>query len=470
MPDSRDVSRLMAEAAVAPNGQETRRLVGEAENLRTELATQASRDREVDLSNAIVMDHLTPVRVHEHHTAATDWLGEIDTAPDAGQMQNDILAQASLWYGKTASMIKERPDEFEQQAWGQARKLAGAYGSLAQQAEDLFLGHIGGMHEREVRTGTITLVADDMPTAGGQPGPDGTFPTGAYPTALDGEATSSERAPQIEALEGNGANNNSGSDVVPVNDPGLGQSDPTAEQINKGASMQSAPCPACGGHGRVAVRRSATQKEGFSGLPQLDQVVDPSDTQVQQTPYPAQVAFPWLMNPGNVEQAINETEQQLAEREQRKGASRKAVEKQAQAAAAAAYRQVLAAGYDDSGWAGDMGAGGYSPGQQDFNPQPSSNLGQPDPVYGQGGDQGNRPMKPYGADEATDETNQPAQWAPGQPTQMDLGGQVNSTQAPAGPGFPNPPINGKQSSVDPEIAKAERFIAQRKALLAQQNR
>lgn len=469
MPERRDAARLMAEAAQAGGGQETRRLVEEAEALRTEAVRKTAAEREVDLANAVIAEHLTPVRVHEHHTAATDWLGDIDTAPSAADMQTSICAQATLWYGKTAAMIKEHTDELEQQAIGQARKHAGAYGSLAGDAEQLFLTQIAHLHKREVDSGAVKLAANQ---AEGTPGPNGTFPTGNYQTALDGPATSSERSPQIQALENDGANNNSGSDVVPVNDPGLGQSDPTAEQINKGASMQSAPCPTCGGHGRVAVRRApANRREAYSGLPQIDQVIDPSDTHVEQTPFPGEVAWPWQMNPGAVDQAIAENEQQLAEREQRKGAALNVAKNQAAEKARRAYLAAMhEAGYDASGWAGDMGAGGYGPGEQDFNPQPSTNLGQPDPVYGQGGDQGNRQLKPYGADEADDETNKPAMWVPGQPAQNDLGGQVQSTQAPQGPAFPNPPINNghKQSSADPEIAKAQAFIAQRQAFLRQQ--
>lgn len=468
MPDSRDVHRLLREAASAPTLQETGDKIAAADHLQSQLRAEAAKESEYDFAQALVAEHMTPSPVFSHHTAATDWLAEVATAPDTKEMENSITAQATLWYTRTASVIKEHPDEFAQQAVGQARKHAGTFGELAVDAENLFMQHVAGLHEREVRSGAIKLAAE----VAGRPGPDGTFPTGSYPTAVDGPATSSERAPAIQALENNGSGSG-GSDVVPVNDPGLGQTNPAAgvqaqENMSKGASVNSVPCPACSGRGRVAAR----QVEGFSGLDQVDQVVDPSDTQVRQTAYPAEVAFPWLMNPGNVDQAIAETEKQLAEREQRKGAALKAAQTQAAQHAQQAYLAAMRqAGYDASGWAGDMGAGGFGPGQQDGGNPPSTNLGQPDPVYGQGGDQGDRPLLPYGADEANDETNQPSAWAPGQPTQMDLGGQVNSTQAPQGPAFPNPPINGKQSSVDPEIAKAMAFIKQRQALLnAQQGR
>lgn len=234
--------------------------------------------------------------------------------------------------------------------------------------------------------------------------------------------------------------------------------------------MQHAQCPTCGGHGRVAVRRAPQNpKEAYSGLPQIQQVVDPSDTKVQETPLPAEVAFPWVMNPADIQKAIAQTEQQVAERNAKSPlASQASVKERAQKAAEAAYRQVMAGGYDDSGWAGDMGAQGWQPGQQDGGNPPSSNLGQPDPVYGYGGDQPDRAVKPYGAMEADDVTNIGVHWQPGQPTQMDLGGRQMSTDAPntyqVGPNAGQ----NKQSSLDPEIAKAQAFIAQRQAWIQSQ--
>lgn len=227
--------------------------------------------------------------------------------------------------------------------------------------------------------------------------------------------------------------------------------------------MQHAQCPTCGGHGRVAVRRAPQNpKEAFSGLPQIQQVVDPSDTQAQQTPLPAEVAFPWVMNPADIQKAISQTEQQVAERNAK---SPLASQASRQKAAEAAYRRIMAGGYDDSGWAGDMGAQGWQPGQQDGGNPPSSNLGQPDPVYGYGGDQPDRAVKPYGAMEADDYTNNPGQnWQPGQPTQMDLGGRQQSTDAPNSYQV-GPNAGQKAASADAEIAKAQAFIAQRTAWL-----
>lgn len=205
------------------------------------------------------------------------------------------------------------------------------------------------------------------------------------------------------------------------------------------ACPSCAGCKTCAGSHRVAVRRTA-----YSGLPQVDQIANADDSPGA-TPLPPDVMFPWEMQPGNVDKAIQTTEQQLAERDKM----------QQGGMGAAAKRRT--AGQDDSGWLGDMGAGGTGPGEQDGgNPAPYDSLGYSDPVYGQGGDNGNQPLKPYGQDEADDFTNNPGQnWQPGQPTQADVGGRGVSTM-------------GAREANDPELQRALAFVRQRRARLAQQ--
>jgi uncharacterized Zn finger protein (UPF0148 family) len=565
-PQSSDVARLLAEASRADTHTERQRLMGEAEEARTQIAAAHQATRDVDLASAVVADRLTPVRVHEHHTAATDWLGGIETtaAPDA---EREMVAQGSVWYAKLADIVKQHPDELAQQAYGMGRRLAGRYGSGADAAERAFLDHVGMLHARDVHQGLITLVAaSGVPQVGDAGNPEqGLGLEGEQVTmGLPAELTSSERAPAIQTLENN-TTGGVGSDPgqLPQGNPDEGNGDegdrqddalratssrrtadsywrdkneqplqvdpsnPSAawnrwgnsphwtdhqegfehgymtedrhrehdrtggpnqayhEGYDLGAhhyrqdlprphdlsafsrdlgktifgsnhserntSMQTATCPACAGHGRVAVRTQAA-----SGIDQIDQIVDAKDNP-SATPYPTEVAFPWEM-PGDSSQAIQETEQQLAEREQRKGASRKqAAERAAHEAAQRAYRTVMA-GQDDSGWAGDNGAQGVGPGQQDGgNPGNTypGNIADPDPVYGFGGDNGNQPLKPYGADEADDYTNNPGMnYQPGQPLQNDLGGRVNQVGA-----------SRRRSDDDPQIQQALAFARQRRALL-----
>lgn len=502
-----DVQRLLHAAAKAPTQQEAERLVGEAETLRSGLVAQAAAAREVDLANAVVQDHLTPTRVHERHTAATDWIAGLDTSGGAN-VDQEMTAQASLWYSKAAG-IRPWPEEFQEQAKGQARKLAGAFGEQAAAAQEAFLSHTAALYERELRAGLFTQAESGLPQVGepGNPVSGGTVgPPGA--SGLPGEATSSERAPIMQAMENNTSSgihdalmpdnnaeaHNGGQRAASLhrvaNDDaefmdGMsrdelrrslarierdhGEDHPLAQSIRdhltvrdllgtpqrpfvgskeRNPSMQTAPCPSCGGHGRVAVRTQAA-----SGLDQVQQIVDPHDAP-STTPLNPDVAFPWEMAPDS-SATIQEAEKQVGEREQLKGAS---LETKAQRAARTAYMQVMA-GQDDSGWLGDMGAGGVGPGEQDGgNPGPGSNLGQPDRVYGFGGDQGDRAIKPYGADEANDVTNNPGMgYQPGQPTQYDQGGRGMTTGA-------------SRIDDDPQLQQALAYARQRRAFLENQAR
>ena len=592
MPETRNVAQLLAEAAKASTPEQRDELVARAELLKKH-ARDAVQSPDIDLARAIIEDRLTPVRVHEHHTAATNWIAEMPTAMDTQKVAHEMTAQASVWFDRLPEVVKSYPDEFAEQARGAARHLAGAFGEQADLAEDTFLRTASSLHEQAVHAGQVTLAS--APQVGEQGMPTATMPAGMNTDGwLPGDVTSSNRAPQMGELAQN-ATSTGATDVTPVNDPGLGQSYNTADVANgdvgtrrvhptakpgldslgaqhtavseedlqvfpkcakcgqpvtavemrrngnnepehgvcptrnqssnlvtsskEGNTMTgaaahdqavqqgaqhtaTATCPTCG-IGAVAVRQQqpmgigeAMRRLAVSGLDQIDQVVDPHDNGPKPTPLPQQVAWPLEEDPqGQVQQNVQQAEQQIAEREQRKGAARKArVEELARTAAQNAYNatrnqgmaqldpsgtfdpqrkharlHALAvqagnrayalvkkrAGQDDSGWAGDMGAGGVGPGQQDGgNPMPPSNLGEPDPVYGYGGDQGDRPLKPYGADEADDETNNPGMWAPGQPTQYDLGGRQESTGAGGpgdAPGFPNPPIttppnNGRKAS------------------------
>lgn len=496
-----DATRLLREAAKAPTLAEQQRLIGESERVRTARLAQAERDRGLDLANAVVADTLTPVRVHEMHTAATDWIGELSTTASATEVESEMVAQASLWYSKTAA-IRPFLSEWEEQAKGMARRLAGAFGEKASHAENAFLTHAATVYNRELKAGLFALAADGdgdaddtgagmgsdtgagqndndsddnvghtaasgLPQVGdpGAPVVGGTVGPPAV-TGLDGELTSSERAPQLQLLEQNSGGGGGGDwpspivapqhDVDAVNGDSGTESDHAQNNTTfanrrgprKEQNMQTAACPSCRGRGRVAVRRQAA-----SGLPQIEETVDANNQVHPENPTltsgsPLElVAFPWEMNDTAKADSIAQAEQQIAERQKMVG-SRRA---RAEMVARQAYRRVMA-GQDDTGWIGDMGAAGNTPGEQDGgNPPPYDNLGMPDPVYGEGGDNGNQPLKPYGADEANDITNNPGTWQLGQPTQMDQGGRGMSTMS---------------RKEDPEIAKALAFVRQRRAYLA----
>lgn len=447
MPNSQDAARLLREAAQAPTLAEQRRLIGEHEQARQHLRAEAQAQRELDWSNTLLADRRESVPVFSHVTAASDWLAELDTSvTDHTAMAHMITAEAALWYGKVSPEVKADAAEFGQHVAGVAAVVAGGFGEQAENAYQDFVAQANELRARDVRTGSIKEAASGLPQVSEPANPaDMSNPNAAgnYDAALPLEATTSERAPQIQELEANGGAGAS-QDVVPVNDPALGQSDPSADLANGDAGTQR------DGSNMNNSQRSASRHEAYSGLPQVQQVENNSDTAVEPTPLPPEVAFPitWEIGGANVDRTIAETRNQLAERDSRRGASRRA-----KIAAQRAYAQAMKeAGFqDDSGWAGDMGAGGY----QEVPPgAPGHNLGMPDPVYGEGGDNGNQPLKPYGADEADDLTNNPGTWAPGADTHADLGGRQMTT--------------GARHAEDPEIQRALKFIAVREQWLDRQ--
>lgn len=646
VPTPADVQRLLHAASQATTLDEQQRFVGEANALQQQLVAVHQAGRDVDLANAVISDHLTPVRVHEHHTAATDWIATLDTTGGAG-VEHEMVAQASLWYQKVAA-IKPWPEEFHEQARGQAHRLAGAFGEQAPAAEEAFLSHTARLYQGELDAGIVTVAdtgsagqatqnglpledtsserapmiqamdhqepgihdalgpndaeadnagagaktADRADTAwppetswqqhdqadqrsglgpkptldqhhqlGYQHGAEGVTPDGTYnpyetregtPEVAYGRGYSKGATDRLmntrrnhrnvryegtlhaaQDLTGSpfsqelgrmvfGPHDDSGlqdwSDRSPIlNDNGRHLYQVTTHHVGpdgskvkdthemrshrpdahddveqaafedhsskwgvhpndvhvapamrmdrngpvgrgtqiytgsrKEASMQhTATCPSCGGQGRVAV-----QVQAASGLPQIQEVVDNNNQAHSEQAPNWDVAFPWEMQPGGNQSVIQEAESQIADREKLKGASRKAYATQV-------YRQIMA-GQDDSGWLGDMGAGGVGPGEQDGgNAMPYSNLGQPDPVYGYGGDQGDKQNKPYGAAEANDETNNPGMnWQPGQPSQYDQGARPNVVGQPT----------ASLIDQDPELQRALAYARQRRSYLESQYR
>jgi hypothetical protein len=460
-PELAEVTRLLQEAARTDDPDESARLIAQADEKRLVINAGLRQANEVDLARATVEERLTPVRVHEHHTAATDWLGDIVTEAQT-DVERAMIAEGSVWYASRSQAVRQHPDELAQQALGKAARLAGRYGEQSEVAEKAFLDHVGALHAKEVNAGLIAVAAAETREPYEMAG------TGTEGQGLPGEMTSSERAPAMRDV----MNNSSGGSVsdhgwpdpleLPQADVDAANGDSGAQRVashitheGRNASMANttAQCPACGGHGRVAVR-----VQGASGLDQIDQTIDPNGNP-KPTPYPEEQAFPWEM-PGDSGQAIAETEQQLSQREQLRGASRqqRAVAAAKQAAEQAYLRAM--AGQDDSGWMGDMGAGGNRPGMQDGGnpgaPYPG-NLIDPDPVYGQGGDNGDQPLKPYGADEANDVTNNPGMgYQPGQPLQYDQAGRPNQVGQPT----------ASRADQDPEIQRAYRFIRARREQLS----
>lgn len=171
-------------------------------------AAALNADRELDLGAQIVAQRLTPVPLHEHHTAATDWLAEApeDSGPD---YRTAMIAEASSWYSRLDQAVRADTEELAAQARGRARTLASAYPAQAQ-AEREFLQMVGYMH-RQGASGLpqIDQITDPNNQPAQTPYPAEVFPTfGEEQDPFNGVETnnhasgiSSQQAPLLQQVQ-----------------------------------------------------------------------------------------------------------------------------------------------------------------------------------------------------------------------------------------------------------------------------
>lgn len=131
-------SDLVRAITAATDGQQVARAVAALDAFERERADRASAEREVDLGARIASARLTPVALHEHHTAATDWLSDYEP-PAPADYRVQMIAQASAWYRSLDPGVRADAGEFSEQARGRARVLASSYGSRAPLAQVEFL-------------------------------------------------------------------------------------------------------------------------------------------------------------------------------------------------------------------------------------------------------------------------------------------------------------------------------------------
>lgn len=194
---------LLAEIAAAPTLREQSTLVAELDALRASKTARVQADRDLDLAGAVVQESLTPVLTHSFHTASTDWLSEADIpSVDA----NRVHAEASLWFGKTSSMVKADEEEFTEQASGVARRLASQFGEGAPEAQRLFMDYVAFLLRREAASGLpqIQQTHDGKDNPSTTPLPTETFDTFQDPIApmnqgVD-EMQSTENAPLLNEI------------------------------------------------------------------------------------------------------------------------------------------------------------------------------------------------------------------------------------------------------------------------------
>jgi hypothetical protein len=202
--------------------EEQRRLAGDLEQLRAEATAEAQSDRDIELADSIVLDHLTPVLVHGFHSAATDWLGEDTeyTTADLHEVGQSMRAEASLWYRTVTDGVKANRSELREQAKGVARRLGSQYGEIADQASSIFLEYIGQLVTAEgTDMGNIPSAAGDNTNPNSTPWDEEATAEGIE-APIDGQAPPAADAP--EAPEGSG---------LPAGDapPAAAASSPSAE-------------------------------------------------------------------------------------------------------------------------------------------------------------------------------------------------------------------------------------------------
>ena len=167
-----------------------------------------AQSRETDLSATAVRATLGPVPLHEHHTAATDWLGEYDAPSD---YRTAMIVEASTWYRSIPPGLEQDPEEFREQALGRAYTAASAYGDCALAARREFmtyLGYLTGQGASGLPQIQQTVDPHDNPAA--TPLPQEPFETFAPPqndfnagveSPAQQSQISSEQAPMIQQLQ-----------------------------------------------------------------------------------------------------------------------------------------------------------------------------------------------------------------------------------------------------------------------------
>lgn len=142
-----DRSALVRAIHAAGDGPALARAVAALDDHDRARTAALQADRETDLGATLAAQRLTPVPLHEHHTAATDWLLDAGADPGGGlEFRMAMIAEASTWYGGLDRAVREDREELAAQARGRARTLASAWAGRAPQAEQEFLRMVGYMH------------------------------------------------------------------------------------------------------------------------------------------------------------------------------------------------------------------------------------------------------------------------------------------------------------------------------------
>lgn len=143
---------LLSRLASASGFEERRELIKALEALDREAALRQQEERDLDWSHTETKDPLVPVFAYDRHTTESDWLGELSTTA-ADDYSARIHAEASLWYNRLDPDVKADLDEFAEQAYGQAQRVAGHLGDKAESGVEEFLEYVAFLNKREAASG-----------------------------------------------------------------------------------------------------------------------------------------------------------------------------------------------------------------------------------------------------------------------------------------------------------------------------
>ena len=254
MTERSDLVQAIHQADRAQDGRALARAVAALDAHDRQLQVTAAADRELDLGARLAAERLTPVPLHEFHTAATDWLAEAE--PGTAGFRTAMVVEASTWYGGLDQAVRADADEFAEQARGRARTVASAHGLRAAEAQQEFLSMVSYLHSRQGASGLPqidqTVDPNNQPSA--TPYPTEVFPTfGEEQDEYNGVETNnhqsgadSERAPMIQQIEqqnGSGSGFGSGPEKPSEHDTGFDTSNSYAE-VPLGAPGQIPTAPA----------------------------------------------------------------------------------------------------------------------------------------------------------------------------------------------------------------------------------
>lgn len=301
-------AQLVREIGAAKTLNEQMALVEQLDALKRGQASRARAERDLDWSASIVDQTFTPTRVHEMHTASTDWLAEVDTAPD--NAHSATLAEAALWYQRLSADVKGDAEEFREQALGMARRTAGRYGEQAQASERAFLDYVAFLRQREAASGLDQVqqtTAPDGVTDKPTPLPQDVFdtfdePVGPGNEGVD-EAQSSDNAPLIqEIMSGGNGGGESGDPSHHDEAPMVSQGSValnhayTLDEFRAAEAARQRVATQRPQRARGVRREVVARVEAASTLPQIEQTVDSFENPAP-TPMPADVAFPIVSLP-----------------------------------------------------------------------------------------------------------------------------------------------------------------------------